>query len=83
MTELSGRKDLGSPLFEIFQLDIKSWGDDTAFVDSAEQLHNDLVATVVVDQFELSDVAELLHKSQELDKHLRDWSEQDLRKRVN
>ena len=36
--------------------DIESRRDDTALVDPAEELHNDLLAPVVIDNLEFTDV---------------------------
>jgi hypothetical protein len=36
---------------------IESWGDNTTLVDAASQFNNNLSRAVVIDDFELSDVA--------------------------
>jgi hypothetical protein len=58
--------------------DIVSGGDDSALVDSADELNHDLLASVVIDDLELTDVLVLLHDSQEFDQHLGDWSQLNL-----
>lgn len=67
VSELSGGKDVVGPLFEIGKKDVVARRDDSAFVDTANQFDYDLFASVIVDDFELSDVVVLLHYSQELD----------------
>lgn len=78
MSELLGWENLGDPSLDVLQGDVESWGDDSALVDSSEELDDDLVRSVVIDQLELSDVSVLLHLLQELDEDLGGWSEEDL-----
>lgn len=52
--------------------------NDSAFVESPNQLHNNLPGPVVVDQLELPDVSVSLHESQELDDDFRHGSNQNL-----
>ncbi len=35
MTELSGRKDLVAPVFNLVDWNVESWGNDSAFVNSS------------------------------------------------
>ena len=70
MSELSGRQNVVCPLFEVGQQDVVSGRDDSAFVDTADQFDNDLLASVVIDDFKLSDVVVLLHDSEELKEDL-------------
>ena len=44
--------------------------NDTAFVESSSKVDNDLASPVIVNNFELSDVAVLHHHSQEPDHNL-------------
>lgn len=78
MSELSGRKDVACPLFELGEEDIISWGDNSAFVDTTNKFDNDLFASVVINNLKLSDILMLLHDSQEFDENLRDRSQEHL-----
>lgn len=78
MSELSGGEDVAGPFFELGEEDIVSGGDDSALVDATDKLDDDLLASVVIDDFELTDVLVLLHDPQELDQHLGDWSQEHL-----
>lgn len=78
VAELSGGEDVAGPLLELGDEDIVSGGDDSALVDSADELNHDLLASVVIDDLELTDVLVLLHDSQEFDQHLGDWSQLNL-----
>ena len=42
VTELSGRQDLVDKLLEILELEVESWGDDSAFVKSTVKVNNNL-----------------------------------------
>ncbi len=65
VSELSGRKDIAAPLLIFVDGDIKSGGDHSALVDSTNEFHNHLLASVVIDYLEFSNVAMLLHHSEE------------------
>merc|ERR1719446_1857606 len=75
MSELSGWEQVILPFFHVGDGDVVSWGDNTAFVDSAVQVDDDLASSVVIDLLEFSDVAVLLHDSEELDDDLGAWSD--------
>ena len=57
ITELTGRQQVVGPSFDVADLDVESGGDDTTLVQSAVQLNDNLARSVVVDVFELADVA--------------------------
>lgn len=78
MSELSRWEDAVGPFFEVVEGQVISGGDDTAFVDSADQFDDDLFGSVVIDDFELSNVAIGLHNFKELDDELRNRSDEDL-----
>ena len=78
VTELSGWEDLVNELLEILKLEVESWGDDTALVQSTIELNDDLASSGIIDDLEFIDVAVLLHDSEELNNDLRDWSEEYL-----
>jgi len=63
MTELSWREDWVGPFFIVSDGKVVSWWDDSYFVDSSQKFDNDFLWSVIVNDFELSDVAVLLHDS--------------------
>ena len=77
-TELSGWENLINELLEILELEVESWGDDTALVKSTVKVDDDLAGSGIVNDLEFVDVTVLLHKSKELDDNLGHWSEEDL-----
>lgn len=77
--ELSGGEDLVNDLLEVFEGQIEAGGDDAALVQSAVEVDNDLARALVVDDFELVDVAVLLHDAEELNDDLGDGAEEHLR----
>ncbi len=67
IAELSRRKDIGRPSLEVVEGNVEAGRDDSALVDSAEELDDDFTGAVIVNDFELADVPSLLHKLQKLD----------------
>ena len=57
LAELSGGEDVVDELLEVLELQVITGRDDSALVEAAVQLHNDLAGTLVVNDFELIDVA--------------------------
>lgn len=57
VAELTGRKELDNPLLELSEADVVAGRDDTALVEAAVELDNDLAGAVVIDLLELADVA--------------------------
>ena len=78
-SELSGWENLVNKLLEILELEVESWGDDTALVQSSVKVNDDLSGSGIVNDLELVDVAVLLHESEELDDNLGDWSQENLK----
>ena len=78
VTELSGWQQVLSPLLDITDLDVESWGNDTTLVQSTVQLDNDLTRSVVVNVLELTNVTVSLHNLQELDDDLGGRSDHNL-----
>ena len=78
VAELSGWQDLVNELLEVLELEVESWGDDTALVKSTVEVDDDLAGSGIVNDLELVDVTVLLHKSEELDDNLGDWSKENL-----
>jgi|TARA_B110000238_G_C15698100_1_gene257171 hypothetical protein len=79
VTELSGWEDLVDELLEVLELEVESWGDDTALVKSSVEVNDDLSGSTIIDDLEFVDVTVLLHLSKELDDDLGDWSEENLK----
>ena len=77
-TELSGGKDVVAPLFVIVELKVESGGDDTAFIDSAQKFNDDLATSVIIDDFEFTNVTVLLHNSEESQDDFGGRSDQNL-----
>lgn len=56
VTELSGWQQVGSPFFNVTNLNVKSWGNNTTLVQSTVQLDDNLTRSVVVNVFEFANV---------------------------
>ena len=70
VAELPGGEDAVGPLLEVREGEVVAGGDDTAFVDTADEFDHNLLGSVVIDDLELPDVAVHLHQLQEPDDHL-------------
>jgi hypothetical protein len=70
VTELSRWEDVVGPFLEISDLNVVSGTDDSTFVDSTNKLDDDLFASVVIDNLELTNVVVFLHNFQEFEKDL-------------
>ncbi len=79
------------------ELKVESGGDDTAFIDSAQKFDDDLATSVIINDFEFTNVTYqnpmnnkkerieltvLLHDSEESEDDLGGRSDQDLKKEV-
>jgi hypothetical protein len=78
MAELSGGENVVGPLFEIGKENIVSGRNDSAFIDSSDELDNNLLASVIVNDLKLTDVVVLLHDTEEFDKNLGDRLQENL-----
>ena len=67
-------------MVNLVESDVESRGDDTALVKSAVELDNDLASSVVIDNFEFTNVAVLHHDLEELDDDLGGRSDENLTK---
>ena len=56
VTELTGRQQVGGPLFELGELDVETGRDNTTLVDTTVELNNDLTGTVIINDFGLTNV---------------------------
>jgi len=78
VTELTSWQELDNPLLEIADADVVAGRDDTAFVETAVQLDDNLARSVVVNFLEFTNVTELLHDTQVLDDDLGAWVDEHL-----
>jgi hypothetical protein len=76
--ELPGRKKVRNPGFNLLDRDIEARGDDTAFVEAAQKVNDDLSSAVVINELKLAYVALFLHDLQEFDDNLGRWTKQNL-----
>merc|ERR1739838_633534 len=65
-SELSRWQQVVRPSFHIFNSNIKSWRDNTTFVQTTVELNNNLACSVVINTFVFSNVAVFLHDIKEL-----------------
>ena len=82
VTELTRREDGGGEFFEVLQFKIEAGWDDTALVEAAIEVNDNLAGTGIVDDGEFVDVTIILHKLQEGDQDLRDGSQNNLQKSI-
>jgi hypothetical protein len=57
VAELTRWQQVDNPLLEVAELDVVAWGDDTALVQAAVELDDNLAVAVVIDLLELANVA--------------------------
>ena len=77
-TELTGWEDGVGEVLEVLQLEVESWRDDTALVQSSVEVDNDLSGTGIINDLKLVDVLMSLHHLEELDENLGGWSQDNL-----
>ena len=68
--ELTRREHRGREVLEVLELQVEAGRDDTALVEAAVQVDNDLAIAGVINDLKLVDIAMLLHNLEELDKYL-------------
>merc|ERR1719445_225599 len=78
VAELPRGQEVVGPLLHILEGDVVPGRDDSALVDAAVQVNDDLAGPVVIDLLELADVAVLLHALEEADDGLGGGPDQDL-----
>ena len=78
VTKSTGRKDVQDPLLNVLDTDVESGGDNSAFIDSTNEVNYNLSRSMVVDDLELADVSVLLHGLEKLDNDLGGRSDDDL-----
>ena len=77
-TELTRGKDSSAEVLELVEGQIETRRDDTALVEAAVEVDDDLAGAGIIDDLELADVAVSLHHAQELDQDLGDRAEDNL-----
>lgn len=55
-SKLSRWKQVSNPVFNVFEMDIESWGNDSTLVETTDELNDDLSGAMVVDDFEFTNV---------------------------
>ena len=70
VAEQTGWEEGVCPLLHVGDLNVETWGDDSAFVQPSDEVDYNLVAAVVVNDREVADVLGGLHLLQELNN---DW----------
>ena len=70
MSKLSGGEDVAGPFFEFREDNVISWGDDTTFVDSSDELDDNFFTSVIIDDLELTNIVVFLHDSKEFNQDL-------------
>ena len=78
ITKLSGGQKIVGPLFDFFDTNVKSGGNNSNFVESAGQIDNNFASTMVIHNFEFADVAMLHHHFQKSNDNFAAGSEQHL-----
>merc|ERR1740121_440851 len=53
VSELAGRQNVTGALNNVVETDVEARRNDTAFVDSANEFHNDFARSVVVDNLQI------------------------------
>ncbi len=61
VAELSRGKQLGDDLLVVNELEVEARRDDPTLVEASEQFNDNFASPTVIDDFELPDVAVLLH----------------------
>ena len=72
MPKLSWRQNAVCPLLKVSQGQIVARRNHSTFVDAANELNHNFLGTMVINNFELSDVAMDLHEFEELDEEFGD-----------
>jgi hypothetical protein len=76
---LSWWKNLIHELFEILQFNIKSWRNNTTFIQSTIKFNNNFAWSSIINNFKFTDISLLLHLSKELNNDLWNWSQNNLK----
>ena len=74
ITELTGWEDLIDELLEVFELEIETRRDDTAFIEATVKFNNNFAGTSIINNFEFINISMLLHDTEEFNDDLGNWS---------
>lgn len=78
VAEQTGWEESVGILLDVRDLEVETWRDNGALVQTADQVDDGSVASSVVDNGEIADVVGLLHLVQELNDNWVDWADDDL-----
>ena len=78
LPELPRGQQVVGPLFDVSDAYIESWRDNSAFVEPASEVDDNLAAPMIVNDLELSNVTVLHHNCEEADNHLGRRPDEDL-----
>lgn len=70
LPELTRWQQVLGPGLNLVQDNVESWGNDTTLVEATVQVDNDFASSVIIDNFELTDVTVLHHDGQEFNDDL-------------
>ena len=82
-SELTGWQNVVAELLEVLELEVEAGGDNTALVEAAVEVDDDLAGAGIIDDLEVTNVSVLLHAAEESDEDLGDWSQDNLSARIN
>jgi len=57
LSELTRRKQIDNPFLDFIDLNVESWGDDSAFIEAPIEFDDDFLSTVIINDFEFSNVS--------------------------
>lgn len=76
--ELTRWQQIVGPFLNVVDWNIEAWRDNTAFVEAAGQVDDNFAGTMVVDDFEFTNVTMFHHDSQKFDDDFGAWAQQNL-----
>lgn len=76
--ERTSWKHCRHPLLHLAQRNGVTWRDNTTLVETANKLDHDLAGAVVINDFKVTNVAVLLHDTQEPDHNPGRWTDENL-----
>ena len=80
VSELTGWEDGRGEFLEVLDLEVKTGRDDSALVEAAVEVNNDLSSASIINDGEVVDVSVLLHALEESNEHFGDGSQNNLNK---
>ena len=75
VTELTGGEDLIDKLLEVFELEIETRGDNTAFIEATVKFNNNFTSASIINNFKFVNISMFLHDTEEFDDNLGNGSE--------